>query len=202
MDRQKEIRKIIATDIEVRELEENKVKTISGYINKFNSRSQYMGFFEEIAKGAFDKTLAKGHNIYAMYNHNADMILGSTRGNSLKLNVDEVGLHFELKINDNISYSKDLYELVRNKDIDGCSFGFYVLDDEWTYTEDNIDLRIIKELELIEVTITPFPAYLDSEASCRSFEKHNEKALKDKELEELRKELEVIELEKELYKTY
>lgn len=195
MSKQKEIRKIVATDIEVRELEENKDKIISGYINKFNCKSQYMGFYEEINNGAFDKTLAKGHNIYAMYNHNSDMILGSTRGSSLRLNVDKVGLHFELKINDNISYSKDLYELVRNKDIDGCSFGFYVLDDEWTYTEDNVDLRIIKELELIEVTITPFPAYLDSEASCRSFEKHNKEALEVKELEELRKELELIELE-------
>lgn len=202
MSKQKEIRKIIATDIEVRELEENKEKIISGYINKFNSRSQYMGFYEEVSEGAFDKTLADGHNIYGMYNHNSDMILGSTRGDSLRLNVDNIGLHFTLKVNENISYAKDLYELVKNKDIEGCSFGFYVTDDEWKYTEDKVDLRVIKEIELIEVTITPFPAYLDSEATCRSFEKRNEESLKTKELEILRKELELIELEVELYKIY
>lgn len=202
MSKQKEIRKIIATDIEARSIEENNEKIISGYINKFNFKSQYMGFFEQVAKGAFDKTLADGHNIYAMYNHNSDKILGSTRGSSLKLSVDEIGLKFELKINEQISYAKDLYELVSNKDIDGCSFGFYVIDDEWTVTEDKVDLRIIKEVELIEVTITPFPAYLDSEASCRSFEEHNKEALKEKEINELGKELELIELETELYKTY
>lgn len=126
------------------------------------------------------------------------MILGSTKSGSLKLNTDEVGLHFELKINSNISYANDLYELVSNGDIDGCSFGFYVLDDEWTYTEDKVDLRKVKEVELIEVTITPFPAYLDSEASCRSFELHNKEVEKAKELRDLEKEIELLEIEAEL----
>lgn len=195
---QKEIRKIIVTDLETRTLEDTEEKVISGYINKFNTRSQYLGFFEEVLPGAFDKTLADGHNIYAMYNHNSDMILGSTRSGSLKLNVDNIGLHFELRINPNISYANDLYELVSNKDIDGCSFGFYVLDDEWTYTEDKVDLRKVKEVELIEVTITPFPAYLDSEASCRSFEQHNKEVGKAKELRDLEKEIELLEIEAEL----
>ena len=195
---QKEIRKFIVTDLETRTLEDTEEKVISGYINKFNTRSQYMGFYEEVAKGAFDKTLADGHNIYAMYNHNSDMILGSTRSGSLKLNVDNIGLHFELRINPNISYASDIAELVKSGDLEGCSFGFWVTDDEWTYTEDKIDLRIIKELELIEVTITPFPAYLDSEASCRSFDLHNEEVEKAKELTDLEKEIELLEIEAEL----
>lgn len=192
----KEIRKIIATDIETRTLENDK-KVISGYINKFDSRSQYMGFYEEFKRGAFDKTLADGHNIYAMYNHDSSMILGSTRGGNLKLNVDNIGLHFELEINSNISYANDLYELVKNGDVEGCSLGFYVIDDSWSYTEEKIDLREIKEVELVEVTITPFPAYLDTEASCRSYEKHKIKAKEEIELKELREFLELQEIENE-----
>lgn len=198
MDKQKEIRKFIATDLETRTEENSSEKIITGYINKFNTRSQYMGFYEEVRNGAFDKTLSDGHNIYAMYNHDSNMILGSTRSGSLKLNADDVGLHFELRINPNISYAKDLYELVRSGDIAGCSFGFYVLDDSWSYTEDKIDLRTVKEVELIEVTITPFPAYLDSEASCRSFELHNKEVEKTKELRKLEKEIELLEIEAEL----
>ena len=198
MDKQKEIRKFIATDLETRTEENSSEKIITGYINKFNTRSQYMGFYEEVRNGAFDKTLSDGHNIYAMYNHDSNMILGSTRSGSLKLNTDDVGLHFELRINPNISYAKDLYELVRSGDIAGCSFGFYVLDDSWSYTEDKIDLRTVKEVELIEVTITPFPAYLDSEASCRSFELHNKEVEKTKELRKLEKEIELLEIEVEL----
>lgn len=112
MDKQKEIRKIIANDLETRTEENSSEKIISGYINKFNTRSQYMGFYEEVDKNAFNGTLADGHNIYAMYNHDSNMILGSTRSGSLKLNVDNIGLHFELRINPNISYANDLYELV------------------------------------------------------------------------------------------
>lgn len=198
MDKQKEIRKFIATDLETRTEENSSEKIITGYINKFNTRSQYMGFYEEVRNGAFDKTLSDGHNIYAMYNHDSNMILGSTRSGSLKLNTDNIGLHFELRINPNISYASDIAELVKSGDLEGCSFGFWVTDDEWTRTEDKIDLRIIKELELIEVTITPFPAYLDSEASCRSFELHNKEVEKTKELRKLEKEIELLEIEVEL----
>ncbi|MGL4571799.1 MAG: HK97 family phage prohead protease [Clostridium sp.] len=196
--KEKEIRKLIATDLETRNIEDSEEKIISGYINKFNTRSQYMGFYEEVDKGAFDKTLADGHNIYAMYNHDTNMILGSTRSGSLKLNVDNIGLHFELRINPNLTYANDIAELVKSGDLEGCSFGFWVNDDEWTYTEDKIELRVIKELELIEVTITPFPAYLDSEASCRSYELHNQEVEKIKELREIEKEIELIEIEVEL----
>lgn len=198
MEKQKEIRKFITTDLKTRTEENSSEKIISGYINKFNTRSQFMGFYEEVDNGAFDKTLADGHNIYAMYNHNSDKILGSTRSGSLKLNVDNVGLHFELRINPNISYASDIAELVKSGDLEGCSFGFWVTDDEWTYTEDKVDLRIIKEVELIEVTITPFPAYLDSEASCRSFELHNKEVEKTNELRKLEKEIELLEIEAEL----
>ena len=197
----KEIRNIIVTELEVRKAEDTSEKVVKGYINKFNTRSQYMGFYEEVSTGSFDKTLADGHNIFAMFNHDSNKILGSTRANSLKLSVDEIGLAFELRINDKISYASDLYELVQEGSVDGCSFGFYVLDDSWQTTSEGIDLRIIKEIELIETTITPFPAYLDSVASCRSFEDF-EKSKQDKldievkksKQEDIRKRL-LIELE-------
>ncbi|MBU3216654.1 HK97 family phage prohead protease [Clostridium estertheticum] len=179
---EKEIRNIIVNKLETRVATDSTEKIISGYINKFNTRSQYMGFYEEVATGAFDKTLADGHNIFSMFNHNDDKILGSTRANSLKLSIDEVGLAFELRINDKISYANDLYELVQEGSIDGCSFGFYVIDDSWVTTTEGIDLRIIKEIELIECTLTPFPAYLDSQASCRSFTKFEESKTKDEEI--------------------
>lgn len=195
----KEIRSIILTSLETRETEENS-KVIKGYINKFNTRSQYMGFYEEVQLGAFDKTLADGHNIFAMYNHNSDMILGSTRANSLTLKVDDIGLAFELRVNDNISYAKDLYELVNEGTVDGCSFGFYVVDDSWQTTSEGIDLRIIKEIELLEATITPFPAYLDSSASVRSYEKfkENNSLIEIREKQQAELNIQLLKLEAEL----
>lgn len=194
--REKEIRNFITSDLTVTKTEE--VKTIRGYINKFGDMSQYIGFYEQIDPRAFDKTLADGHNIYALYDHNTEKILGSTKAGTLILGVDNIGLKFELIVNDDISYVNDLYELIKSGDIDGCSFGFYCIDDEWSYTEDGSDLRTVKEVELMEVTITPYPAYLTSSVSCRSFENHKEEKEKIKELRNLDKELQLIKLELEL----
>lgn len=191
-----EIRNIISTDLTTTKIEE--VKKISGYINKFNERSEYMGFFEIVEPTAFDKTLADGHNVYALYDHNTEKILGSTKAGTLKLEVDNIGLKFELIVNDDITYINDLYELIKSGDVDGCSFGFYCVDDSWTYTEEGQDLRILKEVELNEVTITPFPAYKATTVSCRSYEKHKEEIEKTKELRALEKELELLDIEEEL----
>lgn len=193
MSKEKEIRKIVVESIETRATED-KDYVIEGYINKYNTRSQFMGFFEEVQKGAFDKSLATREYIPALYNHNSDKVLGSTRSGSLKLISDEIGLKFSLRINPKISYANDLYELVSIGDIDGCSFGFYVNDDEWTTLDDGTDLRIIKDLELIEVTITPFPAYTSSEAICRSYEEHKQELEQHKQNEIRKKKLQ-LELE-------
>lgn len=194
-NKEKEIRKVVVDNIEVRTNEANEY-LLEGYINKFNTRSQFMGFYEEVDKHAFDRTLADGHTIMALYNHDPDKVLGSTKSGSLSLSVDEVGLRFSLKVNPNVSYANDVYELVKTGDIDGCSFGFYTNEDEWRILEDGSELRILKDVHLIEVTITPYPAYLSSEASCRSYDEFKAKQ-QDIETRKLLKEK--LELELELF---
>ncbi|KOA90867.1 HK97 family phage prohead protease [Clostridium botulinum] len=194
MNKEKEIRKLVSKGLEVRELEDTKEKLISGYIVKYNTRSEYMGFYEEVAPGAFDKTLADGHNIYAMYSHRVEKILGATRNSTLKLSTDDIGLKFEIRVNPKLSYANDIYNLVKDGTIEGCSFGFFVNEDEWRYTEEKIDLRTLKEIELDEVSIVPYPAYSSSQVSCRSFKNHKEEMQKSKELNELKEDLELIEL--------
>lgn len=197
MDKVKEIRKIIIESIETRATD-NGDMIIEGYITKFNTRSQFMGFFETISPTAFDKTLADKHNIYGMYNHNDDKILGSTKTGSLILSVDNIGLRFTLTINPNVSYAKDTYELVKSGDIDGCSFGFICNEDDWSMQGDGTDLRTLLDVTLIEVTITPFPAYLDSEANTRSYKEHKTELENIKKLEQEQKDMELIRIEVEL----
>ncbi|MCM3730064.1 HK97 family phage prohead protease [Fictibacillus nanhaiensis] len=193
MSKQKELRNIDIDSIEIRSVDEQE-NLIEGYINKFNSDSQFMGFFEQVDRNAFNRTLSDGHNIMGLYNHDSAKVLGSTKTGSLQLHTDEVGLRFSLKINPNVSYAKDVYELVRSGDVDGCSFGFYVLDDEWTVREDGTELRVLKDIELIEVTITPFPAYTSSEANCRSYDNYIQDKQAKEDLELRQKQI-VIELE-------
>lgn len=182
MDR--EIRRFIVTDIETRA--ENEANIITGYVAKFNSLSQYLGFYETISPDAFNKTLADGHNIFALYNHDYDKLLGSTATNTLQLNVDNVGLRFTLSINSNISYAKDTYELVKSGQIQGCSFGFICNNDSWSLQEDGSDLRTLLDVQLLEITLTPYPAYTSTEATCRSYNEYKDKVENEKKAAEQR----------------
>ena len=173
----REIRNNIST-FEARSNEESGTKTIAGYAAKYNCDSKVMRdwwgdkFIEVIAEGAFDLSL-RSNTIKALYNHNTDNVLGSTKSGTLRLESDSVGLRFEIDL-PNTSVANDLYESVKRGDIDGTSFGFKVNNDKWSEIEqdgEKIMKRTLLEIELYEISPTPFPAYEDTEVDCRSLEK-------------------------------
>lgn len=172
----REVRNLVyPIEVRAEETEESK-KIIVGYAAKYNSPTtirDWWGdeFLEEIAEGAFDTSL-KEDNIRALYNHNSDHILGSTKSKTLALTSDNLGLRFELEL-PNTQIGNDLYESVKRGDIDGNSFGFRVRADKWSKVEkDGKEMmkRTLTDVKLIEISPTPFPAYEDTEVDCRSLE--------------------------------
>lgn len=154
------------TDMEVRS-EEGKPTTIRGYAAVFDSLSVPLyGFREKIQKGAFAESLSK-NNIKALWNHNSDFPLGSTKGSTLRLEEDERGLLFELDLPDN-SWGKDAAIAIQRKDVDGVSFGFSVKKDSWDNTNPDQSIRTLEDVDLIEISPTPFPAYPSTNVSARS----------------------------------
>lgn len=168
MTKQTEIRQIEIETVETRAEQDNFI--IEGYIAKFNTRSKFMGFYEEIKEGAFNRTLSDGHNIPALFAHDKNKVLGTTKSNKLKLSVDGIGLKFELRINPKVTYANDVYYAVQDGDVEGCSFGFIAREDEWQLMEDGTEVRYLTDVHLTECTITPTPAYEATEASCRSYD--------------------------------
>lgn len=175
----KEIRNIISP-VEIRAVPEgsDETKTIQGYAAKYNAESQILRdwwgdeFVEVIAEGAFDNAIAK-NNIRALYNHNTDHILGTTKNNTLRLRSDSTGLHFEIDL-PNTQIGNDLYESVRRGDIEGNSFGFVCINDKLSEIEKDgkkIIKRTLLECDIYEISPTAFPAYEDTEVDCRSLEK-------------------------------
>lgn len=162
--------------IEVRSTEgegESQTQTIGGYVVKFNQRSQLIWgeFYERVAKGAFSRSLSE-NVIKAFWNHRSDFVLGSTKPGTLRLLEDEVGLSFEIDLPNN-TWGNDAFESVRRGDVDGVSFGFYVRSngDAWEYIkEEDVYIRTLLDINLFEVSPTPFPAYLDSEVDQRSID--------------------------------
>lgn len=143
-------------------------KTLTGYAAVFNSEANLGDFQELIRPGAFAKSLATGSNVRALYHHQGDALLGTTRGGTLKLKEDPHGLAFELALPDT-SHGRDLAILVDRGDVSGCSFGFRVAPggDRWEQRGAQM-VRELLSVDLVEVTLTADPAYQDTSIAMRS----------------------------------
>lgn len=141
---------------------------ISGYFSVFNSNYElWPGATESIAETAFDGALAD--DIRCLINHETRLVLGRTKSGTLTLKTDSRGLWGEVKINPNDQDAMNLYERVRRGDIDQCSFGFEILDEEFEDRGDSVHWTI-KRVKLYEVSIVTFPAYTDTSVSARELE--------------------------------
>ncbi|WP_411503472.1 HK97 family phage prohead protease [Brevibacillus centrosporus] len=191
----KEVRFLPVESIEFRSSGDDgsTTNTISGYVVKFNQRSQLIWgeFYEKVAKGAFARSLSE-NVIKALWNHRSDFVLGSTKNQTLRLWEDNVGLRFECDLPNN-TWGRDASESIQRGDVDGVSFGFSVRQDAFTYLkEEDVYERTLIDIDLREVSPTPFPAYPDSEVSQRSID---HMGITTKEQRKLEKEKILLEID-------
>lgn len=148
-------------------------RKIVGYAAVFNSLSEDLGGFREvILPGAFDRALREGHDVRALWNHNPDVVLGRTKSGTLKLSVDEKGLRSEIDPPETRA-AEDVLTSIRRGDVDGMSFAFRVLTDNWR-TEGGEQLRELADLELLDVSPVAYPAYPATQVSARALERAKE----------------------------
>lgn len=161
---QRQIR-CIASDFQTR-AEENGDLYISGYFSVFNSNYEiFPGATESIASTAFDDALAD--DIRCLIDHKSMYVLGRTKAGTLSLRVDSRGLWGDVKINQNDQDAMNLYERVKRGDVDQCSFGFEILEEEFEDRGDSVHWTI-KKVRLYEVSVVTFPAYQDTSVTARS----------------------------------
>lgn len=143
-------------------------KKLSGYAAIFNSEAILGDFVEVIRNGAFRTTLESGSNVRALYHHQGDALLGTTRSGTLQLREDARGLAFELQLPDT-THGRDLAVLVERGDVAGCSFGFKVREggDSWQQHGGQL-VRELRDVELVEITLTADPAYTDTSVALRN----------------------------------
>lgn len=111
-----------------------------------------------IAPGAFTKTLQES-NVRALWNHNPDFPLASTKSGTLRLK--EVGnqLQFEMDINP-VGMNESFADAVTRRIVEGMSFGAEIVKEEWTYGKDGeMDLLTLREVKLYEVSPCTFPQF-------------------------------------------
>lgn len=173
--------------VHVRSQQENNAesRTIEGYAILFNTPSAPLWadgdevVREQIAPEAITKDFLDGCDIKMTMNHNfATLLARSKQGKgTLQYSVDNKGVSFTFDAPHTDDGDRAL-ELVRRGDIDGCSFMFtcnYRNPDVTSETTKNADTGKAEKLYTIhaitgiyDFTLTPMPAYPDTEVSARA----------------------------------
>ncbi len=150
-------------------------RKVNGYAALYNTRTElYPGFFEEIAPGAFDQAINIS-DVRALYNHSSMHVLGRNKSGTLKLNLDQKGMPFELDLPETRA---DLVELIKRGDINQCSFAFTIKEEKWTNLGNGDQLRTILKVErLYDISLVTYPAYEDA---TFSLSRSSEDAIKER----------------------
>lgn len=163
-----------------------------GHAAVFNTRTAIgnplkWGFYEQIAPGAFTKTLAEGDARF-LIDHNTTLVVSRVSAGSLRLSQDDVGLAVDADLDLRLSYVSDLVVNVDIDNVTGMSFGFYVVKDQWDTEEvelsdgntAEVEVRTILEVQLLEVSAVTFPAYEETDAGLRALARRGDRAAIEK----------------------
>lgn len=190
-----DVRTLNLSDLKIRDAE-NGLKKIEGYALKFNEPSEDLGgFVEYVTPEALSNVSFE--NLLLIYAHDYNNILARADSDTLTVQVDNVGLHFEATLA-NTTLANDVYNDILAGNLKGCSFGFVISPggDDWSETSEGMPLHIITNIQSIsELTITPIPAYTETSVTVtRSLDKIKERM---KMTDEEKKKMEEEKREKE-----
>tara|TARA_R110000744_G_scaffold278092_2_gene390379 strand:- start:8483 stop:9280 length:798 start_codon:yes stop_codon:yes gene_type:complete len=178
-DKKIEERKVLNSEkrffsIETRLKEENGSKVIEGHAAVFNQLSEDLGGFREtINPDAFNEVL--DNDVRAFFNHDPNFLLARSSSNTLRLSVDDFGLHYSFDVPDTTA-GRDLLVSMERGDITQSSFAFTVEQDSWNTTSKG-EIRTIEKVQRLydvsPVSIPAYPGANDLIVAQRSLDKYN-----------------------------
>lgn len=143
-----------------------------GHAAVFDTRtwigSKRWGFWEEIAPGAFTKTIGEA-DVRFLHNHNPDLVLARmahAAKDTLALVEDDLGLAVDADMAPT-SYARDLAISLERGDVTQMSFAFDMIAYEWSYLADGTELLRHTEVGLWDVSTVTYPAYVETDAGLR-----------------------------------
>lgn len=114
----------------IEQKEEKSKNLISGYAATYNNFSRNLGGFKEIIQpNAFTNKCIE-QDVLCLFNHQRENILGRKSNNTLHLEINDRGLHYENEIAETIM-GKDVITLIKRKDITQSSFGFFIKESDF-----------------------------------------------------------------------
>ena len=144
-------------------------RRIEGYFAVFGSVYElWPGATESIDPHAFDGAL--DDDIRCLIDHETRLVIGRTTAGTLALDVDDKGLFGSAIINEKDTDATNCYARVERGDVNQCSFGFDILEEETEHRSDGSVHWTIKKVKLYEVSVCTFPAYKDTGVEARRAE--------------------------------
>ena len=149
--------------------------SITGYASGFFDGTErtefelFPGVRERVDPSAFDKTLSRGDDVRALFNHDPTQILGRSTSGTLRLRTDAIGLRYDVDLGES-SIARDVAEHIQRRDVTGSSFAFLIREEDWETLESGVDIRTIKQADLFDVGPVTFPAYEGSSVELKSFQ--------------------------------
>lgn len=150
-------------------------RTMTGYPIVFDTWTEINSwegrFKERIGDKALTKTLRENRDqIKVLFNHGMDPSIGDKPlGKPTVMQPDTRGMYAETPLSET-SYNDDILALLADGTLDGQSFRFAAVKEEWVKPEgsDTIPERTITELRLYEFGPVTFPAYQATTVGLRS----------------------------------
>lgn len=173
MQQQLELREVslFGTDAaEVRMGEGDTPSRFTGFIPFMTPSVDLGGLIERITPSAFTTTIKNGQDVRALVDHDAAKLLGRTSNQTLRMVETPNGLAVEIDIPD-VSYARDMKELVRRRDVKGLSFGFKIRGGaagQRFIKEGGTTVRELLDVDLREISVVSQPAYVDTTVALRS----------------------------------
>lgn len=171
-----ELRLLRQSGASVRMSKRQGVRLIEGYAARYYNGSPATEYIlwentvERIRAGAFDRAIAEHHDVRALFNHNADNLLGRTANGTCLLSVDSRGLRYEIEIDENDPDHQRVIAKIERGDLTGSSFAFQATRITWEEIEGGPTVRWIEDVQLYDVGPVTFPAYSASSTGLRSDE--------------------------------
>lgn len=142
---------------------------ITGYASVFGGVDSYG---DRIAESAYERTLAnRDRPVQMRWNH-----FGPIIGKWTLIKEDDRGLYVEGELTPGHSQASDTAALLKHKAIDGLSIGYFVRDSEMEGP-----VNVLKEIELIEISVVEEPADLAARISDVKAQAEKARTLKEVE---------------------
>jgi len=149
--------------------ESDSAMVLTGYAAVFDKPTMIGNYFREVVRpGAFTNAI-QNDDVLALWNHDSNIVLGSTKSGTLRMFQDDKGLRVEIFPPDS-NEGRDKYTSIARGDVNSMSFGFRVPagGERWSFDADGIELRELINLSVFDVSPVAYPAYQETEIEARS----------------------------------